>query len=146
MGCDIHIFLERKNSENRWKDSMVYGNKYGDKIEPLSSYNRDYTLFATLAGVRGDEPIEFPKGIPENCTTEYKKMCDEWGYDGHSHSYFTLRELLDASVNCPEPRKHSLNAFVLHLKDIIKMVDMWVSDGDIEKEAERYRVCFFFDN
>ena len=145
MGCDIHIFLERKNNDNCWLDSMIYknDNRYGHKFMPLSDYPRNYTLFATLAGVRGDEPIAYPKGIPEDCSPEYKKLCDDWDGDGHSHSYFTLSELLDAAQNCSEERKCSLDEFILHLKNIIKMVSIWC---DIEKEAEKYRVCFFFDN
>lgn len=147
MGCDIHIFLERKNSENQWVDSMIYENDgYEKEFQPLSEYPRNYTLFATLAGVRGDEPIEFPKGIPENCSPEYRKLCEDWGNDGHSHSYFTLRELEDNAKKCSENRKIALDEFILHLKNIIKIVDYWLSDERIEEIAERYRVCFFFDN
>lgn len=143
MGCDIHIFLERKNNKNRWVDSMIYGNDvYGEGLKPLSDYWRDYTLFATLAGVRGDNPIEVPKGIPEDCSPEYRKLCEDWGDDGHSHSYFTLRELIDAAPNYSEYRKQSLDGFILHLKNIIEVLDIW----DNEKEMEKYRVCFFFDN
>lgn len=143
MGCDIHIFLERKNNKNRWVDSMIYENPmYGEGFRPLSYYGRDYTLFATLAGVRGDNPIESPKGIPEDCSPEYRKLCEDWGDDGHSHSYFTLRELLDAAPNYSEFRKQSLDGFILHLNNIIKMLDIWVNKDEMEK----YRVCFFFDN
>ena len=143
MGCDIHIFLERKNNKNRWIDSMIYENSvYGEGFKPLSDYGRDYTLFATLAGVRGDNPIKYPKGIPEDCSPEYRKLCEDWGDDGHSHSYFTLRELLDAAPNYSEYRKQSLDGFILHLNNIIKMLDIWVN----KEEMEKYRVCFFFDN
>lgn len=146
MGCDIHIFLERKNNENHWVDSMIYENDEFDGFESLSYYPRNYTLFATLAGVRGDNPIANPRGIPEDCSLEYKKMCDDWGDDGHSHSYFTLRELLDITPKCSEFKESSLNEFVLYLKKIIKIKNFWISDEDIEEDAENYRVCFFFDN
>ena len=73
-------------------------------------------------------------------------MCNDWGDDGHSHSYFTLRELLDVVINCPESRKYSLEQFILHLKNIIKIKDIWADDEEIEEYAEKYRVCFFFDN
>lgn len=148
MGCDIHIFLERKNQDNCWVDSMIYEHdRYENGFQPLSEMPRNYTLFATLAGVRGYDPIVYPKGIPEDCSQEYKKLCDDWGSDGHSHSYFTLRELLNAEQKCKiEDRKSSLNEFILHLKSIIKIVDYWLNDERIEENAERYRVCFFFDN
>lgn len=80
MGCDIHIFLERKNQDNCWVDSMIYEHdRYKNGFQPLSEMYRNYTLFATLAGVRGDDPIALPKGIPEDCSPEYKKLCDDWG-------------------------------------------------------------------
>ena len=146
MGCDIHIFLERRNSKNQWVDSMVYENNPYGGFRPLSHYGRSYTLFATLAGVRGDDPIEYPKGIPEDCSLEYKELCDVWEGDGHSHSYFTLRELLDAAPSCSELRKDQLYEFISHIKNIIKMRDCWVDDEEIDDNAEKYRVCFFFDN
>jgi hypothetical protein len=64
-------------------------------------------LFAILADVRngygfagcdtgdGFKPIAEPRGLPEDVSPGVKKMSDYWDCDGHSHSYFTLKELLD---------------------------------------------------
>ncbi len=38
-----------------------------------------------------------PKGLPDNVSIEVKTESDEWGIDGHSHSFLTLKELLDYS-------------------------------------------------
>jgi len=67
---------------------------------------RNYDLFAILADVRngrgfagvptgeGFNPIAEPKGIPEDASPEYKWEAERWDGDGHSHSYFTVSELL----------------------------------------------------
>lgn len=72
--------------------------------EPYSG--RNYDLFAILADVRngvgfagcdtGDsvEPMDNPRGIPSDASEFYKKQSEKWGIDGHSHSFFTLDELL----------------------------------------------------
>lgn len=64
---------------------------------------RNYDLFAILADVRngyGNEPKRFtpicpPKGLPGNLSNSIKQIADDWGADAHSHSWFTLKELLD---------------------------------------------------
>lgn len=58
----------------------------------------DYDLYAILANVRnysGAEYISNPKGVPDDCNKYIKKDIEEWGVDGHSHSYLTLRELVE---------------------------------------------------
>lgn len=71
--------------------------------EPYSG--RNYNLFAILADVRngrgfagiktgqGFNPIAEPKGIPDDASFYTKKFLNSYGADGHSHSYFTLKEL-----------------------------------------------------
>lgn len=68
---------------------------------------RNYDLFAILANVRngrgfagvitgeGFKPIAYPRGVPADASPEYQQYVEEWGVDGHSHSYLTLRELLE---------------------------------------------------
>lgn len=66
---------------------------------------RNYDLFAILADVRnghgfagvdtgdGFIPIAPPRGVPEDASLAYKKEVEKWQGDGHSHSYFSVREL-----------------------------------------------------
>lgn len=88
--------------------------------EPLDS--RNYTLFAWLANVRNDgtvEPLAEPKGsygskfdkekgewieldgatCPEDSSPEVKQYSRRMGLDGHSHSWFTLREFQEADLD-----------------------------------------------
>jgi|GEM_PF-1753100 len=115
MGCDIHVFLERKN-KNKWEDANLYQRNYYKATHPddeedkdfnrLDCYNgRNYNLFAALADVRNHgyiKPINQPKGIPEDASKEVKKELTEWELDAHSISYFTLQELLDSRSNYQE--------------------------------------------
>jgi hypothetical protein len=63
-------------------------------------------LFAILADVRngrgfagvdtgdGFNPIDEPRGVPADACPEYLQQVEQWDGDGHSHSYFTLAELI----------------------------------------------------
>lgn len=68
---------------------------------------RNYDTFAILADVRngygfagcdtgkGFNIISEPKGLPGDVTEEVKAASDKWGCDGHSHSWLTVKEMLD---------------------------------------------------
>jgi len=61
---------------------------------------RCYRLFGLLAGVR-DTSIEMIvpgrwDALPDDVSVELEDMSDEYGMDAHSHSYLTLKELMDS--------------------------------------------------
>ena len=108
MGCDIHLYVE-KRIDGKW---IAQGNFERDEdgyTQDGDNYydGRNYDLFAILADVRngrgfagvktgdGFNPIAAPKGLPEDVSDEIKGISDSWDIDGHSHSFFTVRELLD---------------------------------------------------
>lgn len=113
MGCDIHFFLEKKvdgqwKSMDKWtiddeEDESYKYVKYDDSFYG----GRNYNLFSILADVRngygfagcdtgdGFTPISYPKGLPKDVTSEVKSYSDGYGIDGHSHSWYTLKELED---------------------------------------------------
>lgn len=93
MGCDIHLFREKRVggkwvAEDEWVDGSVdWEKRFTD---------RNYNLFAILAGVREREipPYKFePRGLPLNVCNEIAEHSGEYGGDGHSHSYLYLHEL-----------------------------------------------------
>ena len=103
MGCDIHIRAEVKKGKNWQAVGPVFKSSWSSEegkliSEPYSS--RNYELFSFLAGVRnrfGITPIAEPKGWPKDMSEELKKdLEDDWNSDGHSASWFTLKELEDA--------------------------------------------------
>lgn len=107
MGCDIHLYTEYQNKEGIWTTGDIWEpSKYGEGLVVPGRFraydSRNYNFFAWLANVRNQTwgeyitPISEPKGIPENCCSEIKEMIKQWEGDGHSHSFFTFKELEDA--------------------------------------------------
>ena len=95
MGCDIHTNVEVRQADGSWK---IHEGSFID--------NRNYDLFAILANVRngfgfagvttgaGFVPMAEPRGVPEDASPEYRAEAEQWDGDGHSHSYFTVAEML----------------------------------------------------
>ena len=96
---------------------------------------RNYQLFSLLAGVRGDlEPISRKRGIPEDASCGYLYKCKQWEEDAHSHSYYTLDELLQIDWSKYDD---------LYPNEFIESIEkMKLLDPD----PKRVRCCFFFDN
>lgn len=108
MGADIHMRVEfRREETGAWTDGDHYRrnpwyeeDRREKKFEVIGLLeDRNYFLFALLADVRNHnnmiEPICHPKGVPADCCESVARDIIRWGCDGHSHSYFTLKELLD---------------------------------------------------
>ena len=131
MGCDIHILTERKYEDkwfncDNWKYNYYFGKDEYEKqfdLKPVYTH-RNYELFSVLANVRngasmwetmagiGDKAVSLPyisepKGIPEDCCIHTKEYIDIWDCDGHSHSYFTIKELYNYWINMSLKTKRS---------------------------------------
>lgn len=111
MGCDIHLYVERRE-DDKWVTADTWElDKYaGELTVPYGQgfyESRSYDLFSILANVRngygfagvptgvGFIPISEPRGIPEDACPEYLSVVERWNGDGHSHSWFTVAELMD---------------------------------------------------
>ena len=112
MGCDIHFYVEKK-AEGKWINSQKVAIEHDDDTIPDVPYEdriysgRNYSLFGILANVRNGSdfagcdtgnafiPISEPKGLPDDVSEEVKAISDGWEPDCPSHSYHTLRDLLD---------------------------------------------------
>jgi hypothetical protein len=107
MGCDIHLYTEkkikRKDKEFWWCVDNFKPNEwnldYSD--EPQFSHKsiydiRNYDLFAALADVRNYGniiPIDEPRGLPDDISDIVKKEAEIWHGDGHSYSWLTAKEI-----------------------------------------------------
>ena len=108
MGCDIHLYIEvRKDgkwtSADRWTRD-TYAPPGVERMTVDYDHNwftdRNYELFAILAGVRGEAaPIAEPKGFPEDASELLKIEYAEGG--DHTPTWYTLRELMDADWEAP---------------------------------------------
>jgi hypothetical protein len=101
MGCDIHLYVEVRK-DGVWESVDAWStDQQGDIYIPYEKRlftGRNYNLFAMLADVRNRYdiiPISEPKGLPEDISENVKNMSIVWDGDGHSHSHFTVSELLE---------------------------------------------------
>ncbi|CQR51434.1 hypothetical protein [Paenibacillus riograndensis] len=124
MGCDIHLFVEKRingvwqvergvnepeieevrgfidKSKERGESSAYWERLLEELRQGTMDYiydGRHYLLFEVLAGVRAAhdlKPVSNPKGLPEDISPEAGESAESWGGDGHSHSWLTAAELL----------------------------------------------------
>ena len=144
MGCDIHLHIEVK---------------INDKWEHYGAPNiwRDYTLFEKLAGVRGDpdKAIAEPRGIPKDATTLTKYNYKHWGYDAHTPSWISAKEIYEiqeyAKTQWPKVRNSVWNHW--EWEDVLgcylfgnSFAGFTKYPDDREKDMTDLRFVFWFDN
>lgn len=109
MGCDIHFYVERKDGDEWISADTWEQSEYGPSIlyEKRFYNSRNYDLFAILADVRngrgfagidtgdGFNPIAPCRGLPDDVSPQVAAEHERWDGDGHSHSWFTVKELMD---------------------------------------------------
>lgn len=88
MGCDIHLYIEKK----------VRGKWVPFKEIPEDDYpdDRDYNVFALLAGVRGRHEKTYfaERGIPLDTSYKENRGDEDFCWLGdHSFTYATIHEL-----------------------------------------------------
>ena len=162
MGCDIHMVLE-KRIKRRWVGvnafpyvhATVYA--FDDKAREHKSLtgsthwqvrDRNYNLFAALAGVRGEGPLA--KGVPDDVSDLAQMEIDRWGADGHSHSWMLMGEALPIFIVAGQlgPQAAAvLSAFQNGTEHALDdyMENFWSIDPDSET-LDDYRLVFWFDN
>jgi len=130
MGCDIHLTLETKV-----KDKWIMVNR-------LTDYNkvkgRNYRRFAALAGVRGDGPDAL--GIPEDVSESTQLAIDEWGVDGHSHSYMDVVDALPIFKETEYDREGP------NERDLMLPYYYYFDINESNIKPDMYRIVFWFDN
>lgn len=114
MGCDIHLTVEHRVNGVWINDDLTHDvDEYGNtNVHNRPAYDdrvysgRNYDLFSILADVRngygfagvdtgeGFKPIAAPKGVPDDASAIYREWVEQWSGDGHSHSYFTVADLM----------------------------------------------------
>lgn len=110
MGCDIHMYVEKK-FKTIDKNDQEYAvwipaqgmirDSYGKWNVPYSQSiysGRNYELFGFLTAgkVRRDCGIALSqevKGFPEDASAEVSAIFKWWCSDGHTPNYYTLKEL-----------------------------------------------------
>lgn len=150
MGADIHLVVEKKHGDHwvgvdtcrgidkyEWDEGKKKWQR-GYHFRRCSS--RNYLLFGKLANVRSSGPA--PKGMPSDASQLSLLMADEWDGDGHSHSYCSIQEYIEALMAA-----HSSPAEIF-LGDHPATKDPYgfFFGMDEPSDPSQYRVVFFFDN
>jgi len=151
MGCDIHFHVEIQSENGVWlsADKWEYKDDYINVVYSDQFYNgRNYGLFSILAGVRngtgfagcdtgdGFEPIDSPRGLPDNLSFEVKVRADQWGHDGHSHSHLTLKEIKDFDFKSKKTKRRGfvyLDTYLQMEKQKNKTPDFYFGDTNMTK-------------
>lgn len=87
MGCDIHVFAERRDELGNWVHVPMPNGTFE---------HRNYGLFGWLADVRNYSavpPISTPRGLPNDVGRYVKAEYDEWSVDAHTPSWLFVSEL-----------------------------------------------------
>ena len=81
MGCDCTAHFEVK-IDNKWEHYSV------------PNIHRNYLLFEKMAGVRGsvENALAPPKGLPDDISNITRIDSEQWGIDGHHHSWLSGEE------------------------------------------------------
>lgn len=170
MGCDIHMVLEKKSPfTGNWvglhgyevlKKGLRFYDKDCEEIEVrYATYvadGRNYALFRNLANVRGTGEFGYdPKGLPDDASELARMLSEEYGRDGHSHSWHTMLDFLKCyghskyEVGSPEHDKACADAIAgdVPYADLFEEVTGVYAPDDMSAETlNKYRVVFWFDN
>ena len=148
MGCDIHVMLEEKDADTgKWININTFPShhmQYADKDAMMDGYSmpvaesRNYQRFGALAGVRCDGPN--PRGLPDNISETTAFMANKIGQDGHSHSWLPFKDAVKIWKDT-EYKELSDNT-----KKYPASYFFTVDDIEEDKDWDRYRVVFWFDN
>lgn len=140
MGCDIHLVLEERDPDLGWVGVNTFAGTNGNDYHSPIARDRNYRLFAALAGVRGEGPE--PRGIPDSASSTTRLLVKQWGGDGHSHSWLPLAEAVPLfnkrwyeegeTAKDPKPYRDGYPS------------SYWF--GVESDNIENYRLVFWFDN
>ena len=136
---DIEKRVSNDPNFNWWNDNSKLPNPKTD--QPY--VGRNYRLFGALAGVRDynmDIISDFAKGLPVDVSTEVCAISDEWDIDGHTHSYLTVKELIDSKYyKMSEKELYDIGMGSFFFKNVVETLLNMGNPEDV-------RIVFWFDN
>ena len=150
MGADIHQFLEKRTGK-KW-----------ERVDYDFDEARNYGLFNTLAGVRGygEGQIKELEDIPDDISDGVKKEYLHWLGDGHSHTYYTLTEVLEkdtlSTIDKASPPHGYGKVFGEEIRDIKdnlynyfdkqQKLNEILEDKSYKVSTDDLRIVMWFDN
>lgn len=163
MGCDIHNHVEVKingiweyDSLNNFSNYDYKNEKYikNEQNEPFGW--RSYSMFSLLGNVRnyiGIIPISDNRGLPSDVSDDIKQQSIEERGDAHSHSYLTLRELIEYDYDKSYLNENYINGELITEDDIYNPKDFlgnlfFIHLEELKElgDPDNVRIVFWFDN
>lgn len=165
MGCDIHLYAERrkKDTDQPWEPTLGLDPQghaeylkimeefcHGEELRKLrqgpipalsNPAHRDYSAFARL-GMLWRTEVETHvavKDLPEDVSEAVQAASDQLGSDGHTHNWTTLAEIQEQCVVCVLRENGSMSE---DLQDYIKLLKGY----EREQPDYEHRIVFWFDN
>ena len=149
VATEIHVFSETLCGDTWTADKaetyvQELPNRFGwidARMEPVPC-PRQYWLFGLLVDeVRYSWPWSFPeKGIPDDASPQVKQLSKSWGIDGYAHSYLTIQELYEKSLELlidPRPETKDLQDYLNQLLSSIPQT---------RDNLDEQRIVFWFDS
>lgn len=161
MGCDIHIVLERKDTDtDEWvgvRDYTSFSSKLLDGVKSEFGWfsyklrHRDYSFFNDLCGVRGSgSSFGFePRGLPDNASSLSLMCLSEDDPDLHSHSWLDMKQLSGPLAANKAPEGDVPALVVERMGNAgynLKLLREWVDDEIDATNIDEWRLVFAFDN
>jgi len=154
MGCDIHVYRERR-IDGIWEtDTLVEkeDDTYSSYESGVGYVSRSYVMFGALSGVRSDSPIKPPaedRGFPEDATDINQACSDQMDADGHSHGWLDMAELSKLIRDHEEAivlyEDHEFSEYAqVNLRDLQEQAGK--GDYFAGLAPEDCRILFFYDN
>lgn len=159
MGCDIHIWAERKTDDGY---DAIKDVPFAEGAAPFDW--RAYGMFGFLADVRnysGIPPVAEPRGFPIDASLDVADDYNAWSGDAHSASWLSVSELASFDYDMPiEDRRVSVQL----AEDLWSgagtaepgggtpttwrnfLGDQFIADLSKLQECGADRVVFWFDN
>ena len=139
MGCDIHLYFEKKNKNGQWEEIQI--------DERLIPDDRSYGTFAFLANVRNYDEFKITpqfadRGIPDDTSLPETDGDDMYWLGDHSYTHAYLDEILNAPWGEAELEGCYFQVFCEYILPRICSFCVILSD----EEKRNIRVIMGFDN
>lgn len=159
MGCDIHLYRERKvdgiwetDTIEEAEDDGEYMNYQGFRLKD----GRSYTLFSALSGVRsyGEMLVQPPaenRGWPDDVCEVNQRCSKYWVGDAHTHGWLTIAEVCSlkdqweqAIVLYENTNRSDPSYTAIEIQNLIE--SMQAGDYFQNTHPDEGRILFFYDN
>lgn len=153
MGCDIHLYVERK-VDGKWVAVKEPVSRYEDDSYQWD-FSRSYRSFALLADVRngGDvTPLSAPRGIPADVSDEVLTEYVEGDLDAATIARYRAYGSHDTRLGLSCPDWHSASTFTLAELGAVALGDTHpvavLREGlkALGTTPDDVRIVFWFDN